>query len=102
MESGSTPEEAIVCNSADLFTHTQEVNTLIKIDRGSSAVDNLSVNPFTREVEAQFVGGNTYTFSNVNKQAIEFLAGNDDVSLGSWLNQFCMGVKGVTAEKHAS
>ena len=53
----------------------------------SSNIAELMVNPATSECIVEFKSGGTYSYSNVNKVAIDdLLYARDGYSLGGWVN----------------
>ena len=54
----------------------------------SSNIAELYVNPATSEVIVEYKSGGTYSYTNVNKVAIDdFLYTRADLSLGQWVNK---------------
>ena len=55
----------------------------------SSNIDELHINPATRECIVMFKNGSHYSYTDVNAVAIDDLlyARQDDISLGTWVNE---------------
>ena len=54
----------------------------------SSNIDELFINPTTSEVIVEFKSGNSYSYTNVDRLAIDDLIyTRESVSLGQWVNK---------------
>ena len=54
----------------------------------SSNIEELYINPTTSEVIVDFKNGKTYSYTNVDRVAIDdLLYARADVSLGQWVNE---------------
>ena len=54
----------------------------------SSNIDELFINPTTSEVIVEFKSGNSYSYTNVDRVALDDLMyTREDVSLGQWVNK---------------
>ena len=53
----------------------------------STNIDELYINPHTSEVIVEYKSGGSYSYTNVDKVAIDdLLYARQDVSLGQWVN----------------
>ena len=65
----------------------------------SSNVDELYINPTTSEVIVEYKSGGTYSYTNVDRVAIDdLLYAREDVSLGQWVNTHLAKNAGVICD----
>lgn len=65
----------------------------------SSNIDELYINPTTSEVIVDFKNGKTYSYTNVDRVAIDdLLYARQDVSLGQWVNTHLVKAAEVVAD----
>ena len=65
----------------------------------SSNIDELYINPTTSEVIVEYKSGGTYSYTNVDRVAIDdLLYARADLSLGQWVNNNLAKVPGVVAD----
>ena len=65
----------------------------------SSNIAELYVNPSTSEVIAEFRNGSTYSYTNVDRVAIDdLLYAREDLSLGQWVNKNLIKAGGVVCD----
>ena len=65
----------------------------------SSNISELYVNPTTSECIVEYKSGGTYSYTNVNRVAIDdLLYAREDVSLGQWVNANLAKVPGVICD----
>jgi hypothetical protein len=57
---------------------------------GSTAIEELTVNPITGQVQVKFLWGGRYTYEGISRRAILDLMANTDCSLGQWVNRHCL------------
>lgn len=57
---------------------------------GSTAIETLTVNPVTAQVEVKFLWGGRYVYDGISRRAILSLMANSDCSLGQWVNRYCL------------
>lgn len=57
---------------------------------GSTAIEDLTVNPITGKVQVKFMWGGRYKYDGVSRRAILDLIANSDQSLGQWVNRHCI------------
>ena len=57
---------------------------------GSTAIEILTVNPATAQVEVKFLWGGRYVYNGISRRAILSLMANSDCSLGQWVNRYCL------------
>lgn len=57
---------------------------------GSTAIETLTVNPATAQVEVKFMWGGRYVYNGISRRAILGLMANSDCSLGQWVNRYCL------------
>lgn len=63
----------------------------------SSNIDELYINPATSEVIVDYKSGQTYSYTNVNRVAIDdLLYARADLSLGQWVNEHLKSDPSVT------
>jgi len=55
---------------------------------GSTAIEDLTVNPITGKVQVKFMWGRRYVLK-ASRRAILDLMANSDQSLGRWVNWHC-------------
>ena len=65
----------------------------------SSNIAELMINPATSECIVEYKSGGTYSYTNVNRVAIDdLLYARKDLSLGQWVNNNLAKVPGVIAD----
>lgn len=65
----------------------------------SSNIEELYINPTTSEVIVDFKNGKTYSYTNVDRVAIDdLLYARQDVSLGQWVNAHLVKSSEVVAD----
>ena len=63
---------------------------MITVRRTSDAVDALHLTPRTNTVTVDFKNGTNVTYTGVPSDAISDVINNDTVSLGFWMNKYCV------------
>ena len=65
----------------------------------SSNIDEMYINPATSEVIVEYKSGGSYSYTNVDRVAIDdLLYARADLSLGQWVNTNLAKVPGVIAD----
>jgi len=72
------------------------------VDRTSSAIDCLLVDPIRGTACVIFKNGYTYAYINVSRRAITNLLLNKNMSLGFWVNENLINTKRVFEQRIAA
>ena len=65
----------------------------------SSNIDEMYINPATSEVIVEYKSGGSYSYTNVDRVAIDdLLYARADLSLGQWVNNNLAKVSGVVCD----
>ncbi len=63
----------------------------ISVQRGSTAVDAISLDFINKECDVLYKNGTAYNYGNVSRRAMINLLLNKNISLGFWVNDNLLG-----------
>ena len=68
------------------------------ITRNSSCCNGVSVDLLTGTASVLYTNGAVYNYTNVSRRAIVKLLLEDTISLGSWVNKYCVAYDSKCAD----
>jgi hypothetical protein len=79
-----------------ISTDLDSIELIKTPERSSSAVSKIQASVKNGVVIATFKNGNSYLYRGVSRRAIAALKLMPTVSLGFWINEYCVHAEGVT------
>lgn len=79
-----------------ISTDLESIELIKTPERSSSAVSKIQASVKNAIVVVTFKTGHSYLYSGVSRRAIAALKLMPTVSLGFWINEYCVNAKGVT------
>ena len=79
-----------------LSTDMDSIEMIKTPERSSSAVRSIQASVKNAVVIVTFKSGHSYLYRNVSRRAIAALKLMPTVSLGFWINEYCVHAEGVT------